>query len=147
MTSGHDFTLNYEPVEDLTLNCDPRVMFLYCIVTAGLDSKLNCDPIGNCDLRLGSQFNVKFLSGVIIQRGVLTRGHNSTWNSDPSTYLLPVGLRLKMVSKFNSVIEIQQLRRVIIQRKVQRRILTPGRYSIGGQCFILHRHSPKSNIT
>ena len=39
----------------------------------------------NCEMRLGSQFNVEFWPGVIIQRGILTRGHNSTWISDPST--------------------------------------------------------------
>ena len=106
------------------------------IVTPGLDSTLNCDPELNCDLGLGSQFNVQFWLGVIIQRWILTRSHNSTWNSDPSTYLLPVELRLKKVSKFNSVIKIQQLRRVIIQRKIHW-ILTPGRYSIGGSKFYL----------
>ena len=30
------------------------------IVTPGLDSTLNCDPELNCDLGLGSQFNVEF---------------------------------------------------------------------------------------
>ena len=79
---------------------------------------------------------MEFWPGVKIQRGILTPGHNSTWNSDPSTYLLPVELRLKMVSKFNSMIKIQQLRRVTIQRKIHW-ILTPGRYSIGGSKFYL----------
>ena len=37
------------------------------------------------------------------------RGHNSTWNSDPSSYLLPMELPLKKVSKLNSVLKIKQL--------------------------------------
>ena len=113
-----------------------RVMIPRWIVTPGLDSTLNCDPKLNCDLGLGSQFNVEFWPGVIIQRGILTQGHNSTWNSDPCIYLLPVELRLQKVSEFNSVIKIQQLRRVIIQRKIHWK-LTPGRYSIGGSKFYL----------
>ena len=36
-------------------------------------------------MRLGSQFNVEFWPGVIIKRGILSRGHNSTWISVPST--------------------------------------------------------------
>ena len=138
---GHDSTLNCGPDQDFTLNYDPgswfhvelwpRVMIPRWIVTPGLDSTLNCDTKLNCDLGFGSKFNVEFWPGVIIQREIWTRGHNSTWNSDPSTYLLPVEFRLKKVSKFNSVINIQQLRRVIIQRKIHW-ILTPGRYSIGG---------------
>ena len=36
-------------------------------------------------MELGSQFNVEFWPGVIIQRGILSRGHNSTWIFDPST--------------------------------------------------------------
>ena len=115
-----------------------RVMIPRWIVTLGLDSTLNCDPKLNCDMGLGSQFNVEFWPGVINQSGILTRGHNSTWNSVPCIYLLPVELRLKKVSEFNSMIKIQQLRRVIIQRKIHW-ILTPGQYSIGGQNFILHR--------
>ena len=116
------------------------------IVTLGHHSTLNCDPGSlfhvklwpnlNFDPGFGSQFNVEFWPGVILQRGFLTRGHNSTWNSDPRIYLLPVELRLKKVSEFNSVIKIQQLRRVIIQRKIHW-ILTPGRYSIGGGVKIL----------
>ena len=94
------------------------------------------DSTLNRHLVLGSQFNVEFWPRVIIQRGILTRGYNSTWNSDPSTYLLLVELRLKKVSKFNSAIKIQQLRRVTIQRKIHW-ILTPGRYSIGGSKFYL----------
>ena len=86
------------------------------------------DPKLNFDLGLGSQFSVEFWPGVMIQRGILTRGHNSTWNSDPSTYFLPVELPLKKVSKFNRVIKIQ--------RKIHW-IFTPGRYSIGGSKFYL----------
>ena len=118
-----------------------RIKISRGILTPGRDSTLNCDteswfhielwPTLNCNVGLGSQFNVEFWPGVIIQRGILTRGHNSTWNSDPSTYLPPVELRLKKVSKFNSVIKIQQLRGVIIQRKIHWK-LTSGWYSITG---------------
>ena len=94
------------------------------IMTPGPNFTLNCDPSG-------SHFNVKFWSRVTIQRGILTRGHNSTWISDPSTYLLSVELRLNRVPKFNGAIKIQQLGRVIIQRKIHW-IVTPGRYSMGG---------------
>ena len=103
----------------------PRVLIPRWSKTPGLNSTLNCDP--------ESWFNVELSPciRITIQCGILTQGHNSTWNSDPSTYVLPVELQLKKVSKFNSVIKIQQLRRVIIQRKIHW-ILTPGRYSIGG---------------
>ena len=148
MNPGHNSTLNCDPgslfhVElwpgsRFHVELWPRVMIPRWIVTPGLYSTLNCDPNLNFDPGLGSQFNVEFWPGVILQRGFLTRGQNSTWNSDPRIYLLPVELRLKKVSEFNSVIKIQQLRRVIIQRKIHW-ILTPGRYSIGGQNFILHR--------
>ena len=131
---------NVTPVHNSTLNCDPgswfhvevrpQVSIQRWIVTPSHDSTLNCHLV------LGSQFNVEFWPRVIIQRGILTRGYNSTWNSDPSTYLLPVELRLKKVSKFNSVIKIQQPRRVTIQRKIHW-ILTQGRYSIGGSKFYL----------
>ena len=159
VTPGHNSTLNCDPGQDSTLKCDPaRNSTLNCdpgswfhvevrpqvsiqrwIVTPSHDSTLNCHLV------LGSQFNVEFWPRVIIQRGILTRGYNSTWNSDPSTYLLPVELRLKKVSKFNSVIKIQQLRRVTIQRKIHW-ILTPGRYSIGGSKFYLTPESPSSVI-
>ena len=144
MTPGHDWTLNFDPDQDFTLHCNPgswfhvelwpRFLIQRWIVTPGLNSTLTCDPKSNYDLGLGSQFNVEFWPGVIIKRGILNQGHNSTWNSDPSTYLLPMELRLKNVSKFNSVIKIQQLRRVIIQQKIHW-ILTPGWYSIGGSIF------------
>ena len=123
-----------------------RVKISRWIVTPGHDSTLNCDPGSWFYVELWSQVKLwpgigitiqcVILTRVIIQRGILTRGHNSTWNSDPSTYLLPVELRLNKVSKFNSVIKIQQLRRVTIQRKIHW-ILTPGRYSIGGSKFYL----------
>ena len=61
----------------------------------------------------------------------MTPGQNSMLNYESSTYLQPVESRLKKVSKFNSVIKMQQLRRVTIQRKIHW-ILTPGRYWIGG---------------
>ena len=123
-----------------------RVKISRWIVTPGHDSTLNCDPGSWFHVELWSKVKLwhgigmtiqcVILTRVIIQRGILTRGHNSTWNSDPSTYLLPVELRPKKVSKFNSVIKIQQLRRVTIQRKIHW-ILTPGRYSIGGSKFYL----------
>ena len=127
-----------------------RIKISRWIGTLGHDSTLNCDPRSWFHVELWSRVKLwpwigitsqcGILTRVIIQRWILTRSHNSTWNSDPATYLLPVELRLKKVSKFNSVIKIQQLRRVIIQRKIHW-ILTPGRYSIGGQNFILHRNS------
>ena len=76
----------------------------------------------------------------------MTRGHNSTWNSDPSIYLLPIELRLKKVSKFNRVIKIQQLRKVTIQQKLYW-VLTPGRYSIEGSKFYLTQTLDRSYIT
>ena len=132
VTPAHNSTLIFDPGSWSHVEVRPQVSIQRWIVTPSHDSTLNCHLV------LGSQFNAEFWPRVIIQRGILTRGYNSTWNSDPSTYLLPVELRLKKVSKFNSVIKIQQLRRVTIQRKIHW-ILTPGRYSMGGQNFILHR--------
>ena len=98
----------------------------------------------------GSRFHVTLLLRVIVPRWTVTRvkidlGHNSTlncqpgsystWNSDPSTYL-PV--ELLKVSKFNSVLKIQQLRSVIIQRKIPW-MLTLWLYITEGSNFILHR--------
>ena len=130
LTLGHDSTLNTDPGSWFHVELWPQVLILRWIVTRGRDhiSTWNSDP--------GSQFNVEFWPGVTIQRGIFTRGHNSTWNSDPSTYLLPVELRLNKVSKFNGAIKIQQLGRVIIQRKIHW-IVTPGQYSIGGSKFYL----------
>ena len=85
----------------------------------------------------------------LIPNRIVTMGHDSTLNSDPSTYLLPVELRLNKVSKINGAIKIQQLGRVIIQRKIHW-IVTPGRYSMGGggQNFILHRRRrPQSDTS
>ena len=130
LTPGQDSTLNFDPGSEFHVELWPRVMIPRWIMTPGPNFTLNCDP------RSGSHFNVKFWSRVTIQRGILTRGHNSTWNSDPSTYLLPVELRLNKVSKFNGAIKIQQLGRVIIQRKIHW-IVTPGRYSMGGSKFYL----------
>ena len=127
---GLDSTLNCDPGSWFHVEVRPQVSIQRWIVTPSHDSTLNCHLV------LGSQFNVEFWPRVIIQRGILTRGYNSTWNSDPSSYLVPVELRLKKVSKFNSVIKIQQLRRVTIQRKIHW-ILTPGRYSIGESKFYL----------
>ena len=132
VTPAHNSTLNCDPRSWFHVEIRPQVSIQRWIVTPSHDSTLNCHLV------LGSQFNVEFWPRVIIQSGILTRGYNSTWNSDPSTYLLPVELRLKKVSKFNSVIKIQQLKWVTIQRQIYW-ILTPGRYSIGGQNFILHR--------
>ena len=46
------------------------------------NSTLNCDPNPgsqfNVESCLGSKFNVELGPGVIIQRGIKTRGHNST---------------------------------------------------------------------
>ena len=134
VTPAHNSTLNCVPGSWFHVEVRPQVSIQRWIVTPSHDSTLDCHLV------LGSQFNVEFWPRVIIQRGILTRGYNSTWNSDPSTYLVPVELRLKKVSKFNSVIKIQQLRRVTIQRKIHW-ILTPGRYSIGGSKFYLTRIS------
>ena len=137
MTLVHDSTLNCDVDQDFTLNFNP-----------GHDSTLNCDPGSWFHVELWPQVKLWPGIGITIQCGILTRGHNSTWNFDPGSqfnvefwpvyiiYLLLVELRLKKVSEFNSVIKIQQLRRVIIQRKIHW-ILTPGWYSIGGQNFIL----------
>ena len=130
LTPGHDSTLNFDPGSEFHVELWPRVMTPRWIMTSGPYFTLNCDP------RSGSHLNVKFWSRVTIQRGILTRGHNSTWNSDPSTYLPPVELRLNKVSKFNGAIKIQQLGRVIIQRKIHW-IVTPGQYSMGGSKFYL----------
>ena len=136
VTPGLDSTLNYDPGSEFLVVLWPRVIFQRLIVTWELGHYHY--------INTGSQFNVEFWHGVTIQREILTRGNNSTWISDPSTYLLPVELRLKKVSKFNSVIKIQQLSRVTIQRKIHW-ILTPGRYSIGGSKFYLTPARP--NIT
>ena len=59
------------------------------IKTPGLNSTLHFDPSHdsalNCDPGLGSQFIVEFWHEVIIQCGILTWGHNSTWNFDPGS--------------------------------------------------------------
>ena len=73
MTPGHKSTLNCDPRLRFHVELWPRVMVPRWIVTSDLDSTLNCDPKLNCDLGLGSQFNVEFLPW----------GQNSTWNFDP----------------------------------------------------------------
>ena len=138
VTPGHNSTLNFVPgswvhVElwpgsRFHVELWPRVMIPRWIATPS--------EIVTCDLDHNSMWNSD--PGVIIQRGILTRGHNSTWNSDPCIYLLPVELQLKKVSEYNSVIKIQQLRRVIIQRKSIEYWPRVGIQS-GGQNFILHR--------
>ena len=130
LTPGHDSTLNTDPGSWFHVEFWPRVRIPCWIVTPGHDSTLNYDP--------RSQFHVELWPevGITFQREILIQGHNSTWNSDPSTYLLPVELRLNKVSKFNGAIKIQQLGRVIIQRKIHW-IVTPGRYSMGGSKFYL----------
>ena len=130
VTMALDSTLKYDPRSEFHVELWPRVIIKRWIATWDWDhnSMWNFNP--------GSKFNVGFWPGVKIQRGILSQGHNSTWKSDPSSYLLPVELQLKKVSKFNSVIKIQQLRRVTIQRKIHW-ILTPCRYSIGGSKFYL----------
>ena len=44
-------------------------------------------PIEGDNLKLnhdsGSQLSVELRPGVLLQRGIKTRGHNSTWNLDP----------------------------------------------------------------
>ena len=138
LTPGHASTLNCDPRSWFHVDLWPQLWIQRWIVTPTHESILNCD------MGLGSQFNEEFWPGVIFQRGILTRGNNSTWNfdpghnstlnSDPSTYLLPVELWLKKVSKFNSVIKIQQLR-----RKNPLNIHPRVGIQWGGQNFILHR--------
>ena len=144
LTPGHDSTLNCDPGSWFHVELRPRVLIPRWIVTPS------------------QWFNVKLWPGIriTIQCGILTRGHNSTWNFDPgsqlnvifwprvtiqrgifdpSTYLLPVELRLKKVSKFNSVIKIQQLMRVTIQRKIHLNIDPGSLFNRGVKIFILHR--------
>ena len=65
---------------------------------------------------------MEFWPGVTIQRGIMTRLH--------IFYSTQEGVKIQKRDP--------ELRRVIIQRKIHL-IFTPGRYSIGGQNFILHR--------
>ena len=94
VTPGHDSTLNCDPDQDFTVNFDP-----------GHDSTLNCDPGSWFHVELWPQVKLWPGIGITIQCGILTRGHNSTWNfdqghnstwnSDPCIYLRPVEMRLK----------------------------------------------------
>ena len=61
MTPGQNFTLNYDPGHSSSLNWDPNP-----------GSQLNVESW------IESQFNVELGPGVIIQRWIKTRGHNST---------------------------------------------------------------------
>ena len=61
VTPGQNSTLNYDPGQNSTLNCDPYPGSQF-----------------NVESWLGSKFNVKLIPRVIIQRGIKTRGHNST---------------------------------------------------------------------
>ena len=125
VTLGHDYTLNCDPESWFDVELWPRFKF-------------------HVELWPASWFNVKLWHeiGITIQCGILARGHNSTWKFEPGLqfnvelwpgviiqcgFLTPlhVELRLKKVSKFKSVIKIQQLKRVTIQRKIHW-ILTPG---------------------
>ena len=135
VTSGHNSTLKCDPGHDSTLNCDPRSWFHVELWPQVWSPRWigtpNHNSTLNCDLRLGSQFNVEFWPGIIIQYGILTWGPQFNVEFWPSTYLLPVELRLKKVSKFNSAIKIQQLRRVEYWPWVS--------FQWRGQNFILHR--------
>ena len=108
---GHNSTLKCDPgswfhVEllpgsRLHVEIRSRVMIPRWKVTLGLDSTLKYGPRSewiprwivtpshdktlNCDLGLGSQFNVELWPGVISQRGIFTRGQNSTLNFDPGS--------------------------------------------------------------
>ena len=120
-----------------TLKLGPWVMIPRWIVTPCLDSTYELWP------------RVKLWPWVriTIQCGILTRGHNSTLNFDPDVTIqrgiltrphifYPWNCDSRRCQNSSSVIKIQQLRRVIIQRKIHW-ILTPGRYSIGGSKFYL----------
>ena len=63
----------------LPLNCNPQVLIPRWIMTPYLDSTLNVDP--------ESWFNIKLWPwiGITIQCGIVTRGHDSTWNCDPGS--------------------------------------------------------------
>ena len=103
-----------------TLNCGPRSWFHDKLwLGVGYNSKGNSDP--------GSQLNVELRPGSL----------NSTWNSDPSTYLLPVDIATQEVFKINSELKIQQPRRVIIKWKIHWILI--GSVFNWGQNFILHR--------
>ena len=52
-------------------------------MTPGQNSTLNCDPNPRSHFDFASQFNVESRPGVTIQRGIMTRDHNSTWNLYP----------------------------------------------------------------
>ena len=105
------------------------------IMVRGLNSTLCYDPEShstlNCDPESGSQLNVELRPGVTIQCGIFKRSQNSSWNSDPSTNLLPLELRLNKVQTFNSLLKVQ--------RKMQL-ILTPSRYSMWDPNFIIYPH-------
>ena len=107
-----------------TLNCDPAIIQC-CILTPCNESTLNYDPGSktrliprwiialshastiNCNPRSRSPFNKGFWPGVTFQRGNLTRGSYSIWNSYPFAYLQLLEFLPKKMSKFNSVLKIQ----------------------------------------
>ena len=115
----------------------PRVMITRWIVTPDLDSTLNYDP----GLNSTSNCDPEYECGVIIQHGNLSRV--TTLNFDLRLQSNLDFWSVQKVSKFNSVINFQQLKRVTIQRKIHL-ILTTGRYEIEGggfKNFIFHRHT------
>ena len=152
VTPGHNSTLNCDPGSWFHVEYWPRVMIPRWILAPGSEFHVELWPrvmiprwIMTPGVLIsrwivtrgpGSHFNVKFWSRVIIQRGILTRGHNSNVEFWP-VYISsnPWNCGLNKVSKFNGAIKIQQLGRVIIQRKIHW-IVTPGRYSMGGSKFL-----------
>ena len=77
---GLDSTLHYDPRSWFNVECWPRVMIHYLIMTRDRDhnSMWNCDP--------GSWFNVEFWPGVILPRWIVTPGHNFTLKCDPGSW-------------------------------------------------------------
>ena len=77
---------------------------------------------------LGSQFNVEFRPRVIIERGIKTRGHNSTWNHDPCE-ILTLNLYPGQNSMWNhdpgSHLNEELSPGVIIQRGIMTPVLIP----------------------
>ena len=77
----------YEDRSEFYVGLWSRVEIPRWIVTPGQNCTLNCDsnPMSQFNVKswLGPQFSVKLWPGIILQRGIKTRGHNSMWKHDP----------------------------------------------------------------
>ena len=161
LTRGHNSTWNFDPEFQFHVELWPRVIIARPNVTPGHNSTLNCDPGRDCTLKFypGSIFHVELWPQVLIQRWLMTPIHDSTLNCNPDSWfnvkLWPgIGIKIqrgiltrlhifypwncdsRRCQNINSVIKIQQIRRVTIQREIHW-ILTPGRYSMRGSKFYL----------